>query len=103
MRWRPLLNELTRRLPLLDWGNKEELPTDVATVLSEELEAIRQRRSQTNNETGEIKDLSALCLSGGGIRSAAFALGVLQSLSAKGLPVDSAVSHLAMWPSRSSG
>src|ERR1700754_4088006 len=28
---------------------------------------------------------SALCLSGGGIRSAAFALGVLQALSRKGL------------------
>jgi len=29
--------------------------------------------------------LSALCLSGGGIRSAAFCLGVLQSLAGKGL------------------
>jgi hypothetical protein len=30
-------------------------------------------------------DLSALCLSGGGIRSAAFALGVVQALAAKGI------------------
>jgi hypothetical protein len=32
-----------------------------------------------------IGDLSALCLSGGGIRSAAFALGVIQGLVAKGI------------------
>ncbi|HTP85275.1 MAG TPA: patatin-like phospholipase family protein, partial [Alphaproteobacteria bacterium] len=34
---------------------------------------------------GEDKDLWALCLSGGGIRSATFSLGVLQGLAQKGL------------------
>ena len=36
-------------------------------------------------ELGHPKELTALCLSGGGIRSAAFALGVVQALARKGL------------------
>ncbi|HEX2726922.1 MAG TPA: patatin-like phospholipase family protein [Beijerinckiaceae bacterium] len=37
------------------------------------------------HELGHPKELTALCLSGGGIRSAAFALGVVQALARKGL------------------
>ncbi|HEY5305118.1 MAG TPA: patatin-like phospholipase family protein [Pseudolabrys sp.] len=74
MRWR-LLNRV----------DVEELPTDVGTMLEDERRAIRERRSQASREALDINDLSALCLSGGGIRSAAFGLGVLQSLAARGI------------------
>jgi hypothetical protein len=60
----------------------------------DEIESRRRRRAGTNAtsvdddlETHEQRaqrlQLSALCLSGGGIRSAAFCLGVLQVLAAK--------------------
>jgi Patatin-like phospholipase len=75
---------------------------DVGDVLLDELSAIRSRRSLSDFEGDrpeqckdkltlyhkhihELGDLSALCLSGGGIRSAAFALGVVQALAARGL------------------
>jgi hypothetical protein len=59
-------------------------------ALTEELAAIRGAPSMAGDETalrqraGEL-GLSALCLSGGGIRSAAFCLGVLQALARGGL------------------
>ncbi len=73
------------------------LETDAA--IWEELSEIERRRRlagfQYNNspeQQGETLDqrakrlnLTAVCLSGGGIRSAAFCLGVLQSLASKGL------------------
>lgn len=84
---------------------------DVGDVLQDELNMIRARRSHAGvmpaavalaklpddrNTEDKLKDyyreaavldppLSALCLSGGGIRSAAFALGVLQGLAKRGL------------------
>jgi hypothetical protein len=84
---------------------------DVGDVLQDELNVVRARRSQADvmpatvalpkfpdnrNTEEKLKDyywdaaaldapLSALCLSGGGIRSAAFALGVLQGLAKRGL------------------
>lgn len=65
-------------------------------VLSTELDELRQRRSQLfgtqhSDDTGSAVDQAyrfnafGLCLSGGGIRSATFNLGVLQGLSARGL------------------
>jgi hypothetical protein len=87
-------------------------PADVGDVLLDELRAIRWRRRRiVDNKkwlnppprcpTPEISpkqkidhyrrrvhsmgDLSALCLSGGGIRSAAFALGIVQGLAARKL------------------
>jgi hypothetical protein len=68
-------------------------------VLCDELDVIEQRRKrrdcvtacsinrdlETHEERTRRFDLSALCLSGGGIRSAAFCLGVLQVLAAKRL------------------
>jgi predicted acylesterase/phospholipase RssA len=62
-------------------------------VFPAELDAIRQRRqntglpqpSQTKAEPSLHHDLFGLSLSGGGIRSASFALGVLQALAADGL------------------
>jgi hypothetical protein len=55
-------------------------------ALSEELRAIRGQEFSTGSEDdllqhAQKQDLSALCLSGGGIRSAAFCLGVLQALA----------------------
>jgi len=69
------------------------------TVLCEELDVIEQRRRlrggaasddahrdiETHSERARRMQLSALCLSGGGIRSAAFCLGVLQALAGKRL------------------
>jgi hypothetical protein len=66
-------------------------------VLCGELDAIERRRQRRGcatdgSEHGDLEthaertrrmQLSALCLSGGGIRSAAFCLGVLQTLAAK--------------------
>lgn len=51
-------------------------------VVEEELKYIRKRRKQNNN--GHIKNLTGLALSGGGIRSASFSLGVLQAMAYKG-------------------
>jgi len=88
-------------------------PFDVGDVLRDELTAIRARRSMLaggtssvaaatsplthdivaaedklaryRSEAHELGNISALCLSGGGIRSAAFALGIMQGLAARGL------------------
>ena len=49
------------------------------TVTSDEKVACYRKEAHT------LGDLSALCLSGGGIRSASFALGVLQGLAARGI------------------
>lgn len=56
--------------------DKDQLKAQTDKVLREEREWLQC----TNGE-----DLSALCLSGGGIRSATFCLGVLQALAQKGL------------------
>jgi hypothetical protein len=70
-----------------------------STVLCEELNVIEQRRRrrgcasadcahddlETHSERARRMQLSALCLSGGGIRSAAFCLGALQALAGKRL------------------
>jgi len=64
-------------------------PKDWTYVRNDELSWIRDRRKQigTKPTEGDAPDLqlSALCLSGGGIRSAAFALGVIQALATKQL------------------
>lgn len=71
---------------------------ETETAICDELDEIERRRgeagikcSPSNNPCGENLNeragrlgLTALCLSGGGIRSAAFCLGVLQSLAQKG-------------------
>lgn len=43
-------------------------------------EVVQAERRQLG-KTGPVEGLSALCLSGGGIRSASFNLGVLQGLA----------------------
>ncbi len=52
---------------------------DFDPVLSDELEAIKARRADASRT-----DLSGLALSGGGIRSASFNLGVMQALAKRG-------------------
>jgi predicted acylesterase/phospholipase RssA len=59
-------------------------PVPFATVLGEELEIVRKRRG-IPDDADVTEDLSGLALSGGGIRSAAFSLGVLQGLAELGL------------------
>jgi hypothetical protein len=60
-------------------------PIPLARALEAERRAIVERQSV--GERGDIGDpgLSAICLSGGGIRSASFALGVIQGLGRRGL------------------
>src|SRR5262245_36058531 len=53
-------------------------PLGADEVLRAELEAIRSR-------AGDATPLSALCISGGGIRSATFGLGAIQGLADHGL------------------
>jgi len=88
-------------------------PADLGDVLLDELRELRSRRRVLGRKVArnsyddprpdadprsldeklaaydagvqKLGDLSALCLSGGGIRSAAFALGVVQGLAARGL------------------
>jgi predicted acylesterase/phospholipase RssA len=54
------------------------------SVLKEEFQVVRERRKKLAKEN-LTDDLSGLALSGGGIRSAAFSLGVLQGLAEVGL------------------
>src|SRR5262245_45513372 len=69
-----------------------EPPTILSTaeVLSREYRAIWGGRDTFSSEAEyyravHARDQAALCLSGGGIRSAAFALGALQALASRGL------------------
>ena len=75
-----------------------EGPFDLAHVLVDELEAIRNLPAETKTELRDAgadldkvfstfydQDLSAVCVSGGGIRSATFGLGIIQALAAHNL------------------
>lgn len=76
--------------------SQHELPIEVASVLKAEFDSIRCH-DDSSSELGSPPDLStvlasmydsrlsAICLSGGGIRSATFALGLLQSLAKRRL------------------
>lgn len=55
-----------------------------AGVIAEELKSIRTRRGLPPDTSLETKDLCGLSLSGGGIRSASFSLGVMQALAYNG-------------------
>lgn len=57
-----------------------DVSADVAPLIGNKPEKMREVFSKLHEA-----DLSALCLSGGGIRSATFSLGVLQGLARKGL------------------
>ena len=61
---------------------------DFDGVKAREMQAIAERRSLRGVETKASDcegDLFGICLSGGGIRSATFNLGVLQGLAGQGL------------------
>ncbi len=68
---------------LLGVGKQETLTT--ADLLAEELQTIWGHKPRNYIEAAHGRDQAALCLSGGGIRSAAFCLGVLQALAQKKL------------------
>ena len=66
-----------------------DFPSDSLDVYDAEWRAVRARRllrlpARETNE-GPPKDLTGVALSGGGIRSATFNLGVLQAFSRQGL------------------
>ncbi len=63
---------------MFDQESKSE-PLSFAEALAEERGAIRSGQNQSKT------DWSALCISGGGVRAATFALGVVQGLAEKGV------------------
>lgn len=70
--------------PTNSQGSSREPPLTAEQVLQEELESIKENRKSVGSSADdqEIKEnLSALCLSGGGIRSATFSLGIVQALA----------------------
>jgi len=60
----------------------DDTAIDQRTVLLREWREIRKRRNEGGSDEVDVppKDLIGLALSGGGIRSATFCLGVLQAL-----------------------
>ena len=87
-----LLARLRRLLPFGAYPISERADVlGTEAMLLEELEAVGQRRSAGGAPVGgaaaraDQLALTALCLSGGGIRSAAFCLGVVQSLAERRL------------------
>ncbi len=88
-----LLARLRRLLPFGAYPNSERADTaGTDAMLLEEFGAIAQRRGAGEASGGgaaadcaDRLGLTALCLSGGGIRSAAFCLGVVQSLAERRL------------------
>ncbi|MEJ2422207.1 MAG: patatin-like phospholipase family protein [Acidobacteriota bacterium] len=65
---------------------KRSEPPEIERVLNDEAARIQSRRGAARQEPGDPrKDAVGLSLSGGGIRSATFNLGVLQALSRYGL------------------
>jgi hypothetical protein len=48
-------------------------------------QSLEEKIARYRSKVHRVGNLSALCLSGGGIRSAAFALGVVQGLAARGI------------------
>jgi hypothetical protein len=73
-------------------AKSEERPLTFVQVLGEEYRILREGEWSATTEQelirkmdGQGPPLSALCISGGGIRSATFALGVIQALAEKGI------------------
>jgi hypothetical protein len=65
--------------------NAAEESLGAEQVLREEREAILRARGETALPGDSSRPLTALCISGGGIRSATFGLGAIQSLARHGL------------------
>src|SRR3954466_13732512 len=71
----------------------ETPPIPLPQVLAEEYEALRPNSGYTATAPSDLFEkvhadptpLSALCISGGGIRSATFALGAIQALAESGI------------------
>jgi hypothetical protein len=71
---------------------KSERPLKFVQVLAEEYKILREGEWSATTEQelirsmdGQESPLSALCISGGGIRSATFALGAIQALAERGI------------------
>ncbi len=65
---------------LCSWDKNDKRYGGAAEVVNKEYESIKQRRPQATQES-----LTGLALSGGGIRSSTFCLGVMQALAHKNL------------------
>jgi len=61
----------------------DDISTGAADVIEAELEQLKQRQRGDNAKPLDKDNLTGLALSGGGIRSASFCLGVLQALASK--------------------
>lgn len=76
-------------IPPVDPGigncDQPEMDPGSARLLAAELDYIRRRRQTGQSDTEVPPGLSGLALSGGGIRSATFSLGILQALAAHGI------------------
>lgn len=73
------------RLSCPDGACPSTLVVDWATALAQEVAALGRTGSDPGHEPDALRTASALCLSGGGVRSAAFCLGVIQGLARRGL------------------
>ena len=65
--------------------SERKLIVGTSEALNEEFEAIHGEARPLNGRGEHEKEQAALCLSGGGVRSAAFCLGALQGLAERGL------------------
>lgn len=61
----------------------DDISIGAAEVIEAELEQLKQRKRNADAKPLDADNLSGLALSGGGIRSASFCLGVLQALAGK--------------------
>lgn len=61
----------------------DDISTGAAEVIEAELEQLKQRQRGADAKPLDADNLTGLALSGGGIRSASFCLGVLQALASK--------------------
>ena len=87
-RYDELLELAEQRDPV--WGKLELRRTIVDEALSRLVQPLRDVRldnlyTQTHQRAGAGEPRTALCISGGGIRSATFALGVIQGLASAGI------------------
>jgi hypothetical protein len=81
----PLSTVLVNELEVIKELGASELPPLLPDADDKRREEIERKRLRWIYDAAYKCSLSALCLSGGGIRSAAFSLGVIQALADKGL------------------
>jgi hypothetical protein len=79
------LNSLFQSLPYGFTAHLASMDAMARAIASDEAAAVARRRAKLNVKASPGRDAIGLALSGGGIRSATFSLGVVQVLAEKGL------------------